>query len=100
MRKSWIGCVITSGQFPEEYAVSISTVNDGMVSFFVPRYSKLIRRGPKSFEDAIQVIVIDEDKDNLLINLPLMPLENVGRTVVVSKVIDRNPTGVNIDEKN
>jgi len=79
LQEAWLKCNIKEGFFPEEFAVSCKNIDNYQFSFFVGK--SLINLTTNS----VKVNVLDRKENIFLIFLPATPIENLGRTVKVSK---------------
>jgi len=79
LEEAWLKCNISEGLLPEEFAVSCKNIDNDQFSFFVAR--SLINLTTSS----VKVNVLDRKGNIFLVFLPTTPIENLGRTVRVSK---------------
>ncbi len=79
MEPGWLTCKISDGMFPEEYAVSCTSSDNNTYSFFA--YKGLVNYDAQS----VKVNILEWIDDHCLVNLPVTPFENHGRTIIVNK---------------
>ncbi len=79
MKEGWLQCNLSEGMFPNELAVLCKSTDMGEFSFFASK--KLI----DAKKNLVQVSIVQCKEDSCLVYLPFDPLENIGRTVWVSR---------------
>lgn len=84
---TWLQCVVSEGQFSDEYAVRARTADGTEFSLFVPQEFVEVDHPPTeqaALPAVVRVDVLDEQQDLVLVRLPRQTLEN-GRSVTVSR---------------
>ena len=76
----WLGCAVSPGQFPSEYALSGTQYNGKSFSLFAP--SDAVRVEPGRDRGLVRVDVVDARGDLALVRLPSETFEN-GQYVTV-----------------
>jgi len=78
LQEGWLKCEeVSSGMFPDEYAVQCTSADNGPFSFFIN--SDLVKKNEK----LVKVYILDRNKDYCLIYLPDTPIEGLSRTIRV-----------------
>lgn len=83
--EGWLNCEISKGMLPKEYAVVCTSLDNSTYSFFA--YHGLV----DVEKNSVKVNILEWKDDFCLVNLPVVPFENHGRTIKVSKALVTTP---------
>jgi hypothetical protein len=90
METMWLPCLVSPGQFPNEYAVSGTQHNGKGFSLFAPREA-VVAPAAGEGEGLLRVEVADRRGDLALVRLPAQTFENGQHVTVDARTLQPAP---------
>ncbi len=89
-QQQWLSCLVSPGQFPDEYAVA-GTQHDGKIFSLFADQDTVVPPPTKEGRGFIKVTVIDRKGELALIRLPAQTFENGQHVTVKAGEISARP---------